>query len=289
MIALRRRNERSFNEARQNQRNIQLRDFLVAANRDRSFEAPASSKDAKPFENALLEFREPLVTPIQRSTHRLLPFWGRAAALRKQVEAAIQGLLELGQGQRVYACGGQLDRKRQSFEPSADRREGAASLAIQLRRTHRFTSICGAKEKKTRRRHRAQLDQRGDPPFVDDDGCKRFHVFESLAGDAYRLAARGEDPNVSTVTEEAVGDGRNAVEQMLAIVEDDQERLKTERGDQCVDHWLTGALANVEDGADAWGHRLPVFGRCQFDEPSAPRHRIDQLLSNLEREPGFAD
>ena len=71
-----------------------------------------------------------------------------------------------------------------------------------------------------------------------------------LTGEAQRLAARGEYPNLRGVGEDCLAESRAGGEQMLAVVEDDQELLGAQVIHQCVQHRAMLFFLQLQTGHD---------------------------------------
>ena len=71
---------------------------------------------------------------------------------------------------------------------------------------------------------------------------------------------------------------------MLAVVEQEQGRLRLERVDQRVGDRTTVLLANDYRGGDHTRHEQRVGYRSQLDQPDSVRIPVDDLRGELERE-----
>ncbi len=80
-------------------------------------EIEAADEHAKPVEHDLLFGREQLVRPVDQRAQGLLPLLQDARAAGQQLVAVLQAGIDVGDGQRADARGGELDRERDAFEP----------------------------------------------------------------------------------------------------------------------------------------------------------------------------
>ena len=105
---------------------------------------------------------------------------------------------------RARPCGGQLDREREPVEPAAELRDRCIG---------RVECVAAGRG--------GALDEelRG---FGTTARVERRHDVEVLTGEIERLPARGEQHDFGTRCEHAVRDGGGRIEQVLAVVEDDE-------------------------------------------------------------------
>ena len=80
-------------------------------------EIEAANEHAEPVEHDLLFGREQLVRPVDQRAQGLLPFLQHARAAGQQLVAVLQAGIDVGDGERADARGGELDRQRDAFQP----------------------------------------------------------------------------------------------------------------------------------------------------------------------------
>src|SRR5262249_35451786 len=76
---------------------------------------------------------------------------------------------------------------------------------------------------------------------------------------------------------------------MLAIVDDQQERLVLECRRQLLDRTTGGTETDAKDIADDGGYQLRIIERGELREPYAVRITVEEAAACLDREPGLAD
>ena len=94
---------------------------------------------------------------------------------------------------------------------------------------------------------------------------------DDLAGDAQRLAAGGEDREARGGAQQGVRKPRGRCQQVLAVVDDEQQRAGTEELDHRVDEVLVRQRPDVECCRDRVGNQPRVRDRGQLDQGGATR------------------
>ncbi len=126
---------------------------------------------------------------------------------------------------------------------------------------------------------------------------ERLHRPQQLAGDAEGLTAGGEDAHSRALRQDPVGEPRGGVDQMLAVVEDDQLAARPDAGHQAAGQVGVGdgrpyghaaGVAHAERGEHRLRHTLGVAYRGELGEPDTVRHPARQRLAGLHGEPGLA-
>ena len=110
---------------------------------------------------------------------------------------------------------------------------------------------------------------------------QRPHRVDLLAGNAERLAAGGDELQRRACGEQRLDDADDGVDDVLAVVENDQEaarrhvlgQARLERG--AVD------VGDAERRGDNGGHALAVLERRQVDEPDAVGEGVELLTRQL--------
>jgi len=99
-----------------------LADPVARADGLRRLEKEPARKDADPLEELLLLGLQELVAPVHGGPERLLPLERRGASGGEKAEPVLETSQDLGHGQDLHACGGQLDRERDAVQAPADLR-----------------------------------------------------------------------------------------------------------------------------------------------------------------------
>ena len=115
---------------------------------------------------------------------------------------------------------------------------------------------------------------------------QRRHRALVLAGDAEGRPARHQDRERGAGAEE-IGDQGGRRQQVLEVVEDEQETLRTEVGDQPLAERPLAGIRQVERLGDRRGDQAGVAERGQPDEPDPVREAAAQVAGHLEREAGL--
>ena len=79
-----------------------------------------------------------------------------------------------------------------------------------------------------------------------------------------------------------------SVEQVLAVVENEQDLAIAQRTRQHASEGLFGRLADAQDGRDARRHQRRVDHGTEFDQPHAVAVVVNQRSSDFERKPRLA-
>ena len=117
---------------------------------------------------------------------------------------------------------------------------------------------------------------------------KRRDAVHVLARDPERLATRREDLDGRARLDQPLGQLRRGIEDVLAVVEDEQQRLLADGIDECLQRGPAWFLPYLERRRDARGDELWIRERCQLDEPHARAGPVEERRSGLQGEPGLA-
>ena len=192
---------------------------------------------------------------------------------RQQLEASIEAGRDLVHVERAQACRRQLDRQRQPVETTDDLGDARplGGIGVELR-------IHGA------RPLHEQIDSR---PVVGRR--ERRHHVQLLAGHPQPLAAGRDDRHVRTGDQETIDEIGNRVEDVLAVVEQQQHLGLRQHRRQSIGQHLSGAAIDGQRGGDDVDGGLLAGGR-QFahHDGAVGTHRL-QAVTGLDEEPGLAD
>ena len=97
-------------------------------------ECAPSSEDRYAPKQALLRLVEQRVAPVDRGAQRLLPLGSVARARREHVEGVVEPLEQRVRGEEAKSGGCELERQRQTVQPSANRRDGVGVLGREVER-----------------------------------------------------------------------------------------------------------------------------------------------------------
>lgn len=171
-----------------------------------------------------------------------------------------------------HASGGQFDGEREAVH-------AAAQLAdrSQVPRTERRTAGGG----------RPFQEQRDRRPV--GGGVQRLESDALLAGHFERLAARGEDVHPRRPGQHGRREPGGAVDDLLAVVEDEQDPLRGEELHEAVGDVDVGAPFDPQRGRHGVWHLLVVQDRGQRAAPDAVRVVAGDGVDEVPAQPGLAD
>ncbi|MBD2893630.1 hypothetical protein amrb99_25520 [Actinomadura sp. RB99] len=246
----------------------------VAAHLPRRVRRRAAREDGEPLRDAPLVGGQQVPAPRDDRAQRPVPLVGGAGAARRDAEPVAEPVREVGDVHGAQPRRRQLDRERQVVERRADPPDGP-----RVRR----------EPAPHRRRPRGEQPdgrvavQRADGPQV-------------LAGDAERFAARREDAQVRARGEQPRGERGDRVDDVLAVVQDEQRRPVGERRDEPVLRGLRGVrglgarLAQAERAEQRAGQRRAVPQRRQLGEARRPgRAAASGPARHLDGQPRLPD
>ncbi len=210
-----------------------------------------------------------------------------ATAAGEQPESIRQSCGDLLDGQRTQPRGGQLDRERQTIEPTDDLDDRSDRLGVDREIRADGGGPIGEQA-------RGRIGERLVSGRVGGRLPQRRHDHQRLTGDGERFAARAEDSQSGATGQEVIGDLGGRVEQVLAVVQDDHRRLIGERVDQAIRGVAGGQCLALYERRLAQAHRAEhglrhvgrVGDRRELGEPDAVRDV--EPLGRLARQPGLA-
>jgi hypothetical protein len=103
-----------------------------------------------------------------------------------------------------------------------------------------------------------------------------------------RLAAGGQDSQVRAAPQQGLHDGRRGVDQVLAVVQDEQEPAPGEMAGEGLEQRLARPLDDAEHRRDRLGDQGAVVERGQRDEPDLGRLAGREPAGHLDRKPRLA-
>src|SRR5690606_28092437 len=96
---------------------------------------------------------------------------------------------------------------------------------------------------------------------------ERWHPVLLFAGDVQRFSAGSDDAQVWTGIEQAVDEAGTRVDKVLAIIEDEQARLRCEQRRNRGYVWRRTGPVQTERRHDYVWHQLGIRHRGQLDHP----------------------
>ena len=177
---------------------------------------------------------------------------------------------------------GQLDRQRDTVEPAAQVTDGGAVRRVDCERgIHRTRAIDEQASGITPHDGLEVVGRVGS-----GERPQRPHL---LALDRKPLTARRQDAHARRVAQHRGDEPGRRVEQMLAVVEDQEQALGAEELDDAILDRGAGAVVDAERERDDLDHRLGVTRDRELAEPRAIRMVWHDLGRDLDRQAGLAD
>lgn len=179
----------------------------------------------------------------------------------------------------MRARGRELDRERNPFEPANDLADGRrVVVVVRLRVRRRAHALYEERDRAVvQRARRGEGDVRGRIRERRDGA-------HELARDAEPLARRRDRVDAGTRLQQRLDDLGDAVEEMLAVVEDEQRALRAQmrenpgaRGADVGDRRLDGLRDAIDEG---------IVGRerGELDEPDAVGKALQHVGAELQAE-----
>ena len=220
--------------------------------------------DGQLLEQRLLVSVQEVVAPFDEPLQRAAGGVGGRAVTQER-RAPLENRDELLEPEHVHACGGELDRERQSVDAPGNLGGERESLRIRLE--------AGS------RRPRALEEE------LDRRALERRHREPRLARDVERFAARRHDPHSGALREERRRDPPCLGEHVLARVENHERFGSSQpRGHACE---RVGA-ANVNGVCEEPDSIARVARAREVDEPCAVGELVLERACRLDREPALA-
>ena len=241
-------------------------DELVGRDRLGGIEGEAAGEHGKPSQHGPFVLVEEVVTPRDRRLEGLLARHHRAAATREETEPIVECV---GDAVRVHdpdAGCRELQRERQTVQPSTDARHRLELLLVGREPAPRLVRALHEE------RHCRRLVERRNPP-------------RDLPGDTERLTARRHDVQVRDANEERVEHACGPVEHLLAVVEDEQRLAAAQLLHQGVDQRAVALLTQADRLGDGRGDEFGIPHRGEVDPPHPAGMTIGGFGGALEREP----
>ncbi len=195
--------------------------------RVRCFECERADKNAEPSQHSLLRFRQQSVAPVQQRMKRPMSRQRRTTSLPVHSESLVQEIRRALQTVNADAARNELDRERDPIKPAAEIRHDRRIRVSQLE-----ALVAGDRA----------LDEQ-----LDRGKCEsrlRIHLSVGwcvrerpqpmcvLALDAKRFATGRENVDVGCLAEHQFGKRRGRIDDVLAIVEDQQQTFGLQRRHQ---------------------------------------------------------
>ena len=112
---------------------------------------------------------------------------------------------------------------------------------------------------------------------------------DAFAGDREGLSRGGQDAHILRCCEDGIRQRRYRLDDMFAVIEDEQQLLAFERERDRLIHPAIRLLVHPQRLRGDAGDEFEIADRGQVDKPHAVGIAIEQLCTDLQREPRLAD
>ena len=210
----------------------------------RRLEREASGEHRQSPEDGALALGQELVAPVERGPERLLARQRGPVAAGEQREAVVEAGRDAECAERRHPCGGELDGERDAVQAPADGRDGRRHAVIWQEPRLRGVRPCHEQPDRIVPQHLLHVRVLGGHR-------QRRHAVHVLAGGAQRLAAGAQHGRAGTGAEDGLGETGGRIDEVLAVVEEQQEPLRTDGGADTVGRDAGAGQRQTEHG----GHR----------------------------------
>jgi hypothetical protein len=205
-----------------------------------------------------------------------------ARSAGQELVAVLEAGVDVGDGQRANARGGELERERDALEPGDQLGHGRRFLLVEDEA--RLVQLRPLDEQAYRGRARERLQA-----VAARRHGQRQHREALLAGGAQQLAARGQDAHVRRRLEDRVRELRRGLDHVLAVVEDQQGTVPLQVRADALQQRPARLLAHAERLRRLADDEPGVADRREVEEPDAVGKFVDLLGGGLQREARLAE
>ena len=213
---------------------------VVAADGRRRFQRAAAGKDAHAAKHRPFVLVEEIEAPIDQRSERLLPGQAFSARVSEQPESFVQPCQDLLWPQHGRFRRRELERERNSVEPSAD--IGDRVRVVGRQRELARCRACALREE-----------------FDRGVELQDVHVVDELAFDVERLSRRRQDRRVRTGAQDCVRHQRRGGKYVLTAIENQKHVLVGDRPGYRVRYGVF-RRSHFERRGGLCGHGVPVVG-----------------------------
>ncbi|HLW12350.1 MAG TPA: hypothetical protein VKU81_06600 [Casimicrobiaceae bacterium] len=275
--------QRFFHESRHEVEHVRPIEIIAGGDRFRGFECKVARKNRKPPEQHALWLRQQLVAPVDQRAQRLLPRERCAVAARQQPETVIQAGGNGLDSDRAHASSGEFDRQRNAIQSVADLRDVRGVVLGQVKRRLRGHRSLDEKPCGVRL---GDFRKRGFALRIGND--ERRQRIRRLAANVQPLAAGRQELHARQRLQQFRCQFRAGVDQMLAVVEDEQQLAVSAMPGQRLRHGAARFLLDPERRGHRLRHQFRVCERRKFDQPHAVGEIIKRVGRDLKRQARLA-
>src|ERR1051326_3904553 len=186
--------------------------------------------------------------------------------------------------ERARADRGQLDCKRHPVQLATQLDNGSVIVSGKVE-----LPACGYRpvtEKSDRFELAQLLDRRS---CVGLRKSERWYGMDKLSVDVERLAACGQDSDAWRPVENPTHHGRARIQQMFAVVDNEEQFLVNQVFDKRQNRRLTRLVAQAQRGQGGRRNQACIPNLLKVDEPYAVRKCSRQLTPGMQCQPRLAD
>ena len=237
-----------------------LADALAGCDGKRGLQRERADEHRQSAQRRAFGGRQQVVAPGERGTQRLVPRDRGAPPPPQQREAAVEQRGGAGNAIGIDAPGGELDRERDAVQPPADLGDERRVLLAEFE----FAQALGnAFHEELACRIGKDI---GDAePVALRRTIQRKQPVDALAFGTKGLAAGGENMQLGRLVNDALGQRRELVDDVLAAVEDQQHPPAAQERQQAR-HRVFGIDGQAERGGDGAGNEPGIRQRAEIDE-----------------------
>ena len=237
-------------------------------------EVESSGEHRTPVEGRPFSVVEQVVGPLHGVTQCLVTFQPTARTDEK-AEPIIEPVAHLGGRHRRHARGRQLDRQGDPVEVAADLHHGGGS-------SWSVNGIPADRLARARRRGRPR-------PSRYRRQIQRWHCPQLLVANAKPFTAGGKNIHGRRAREDGLDQVGSGIENMLAVVEDQQSDPALQRSGHRLADGLIRLLGDAQHRRHRVGHSRRISDGCEFENPNTVGEFIGKLRRDLQRKAGLAD
>ena len=211
-----------------------------------------------------------------------MPRQRRAAAIGEQGKAIVEAGCDLLKPKRGGARGRKLDGERDAVETPADGGDRRKILSL------RQEACIQRRRPSDEKLHGAASQESVRRLLLPRRHVERRHAVDMFTLDPQHLAARRQNRRVGTESRDRFRQFGRRVDDVLAIVENQEEFLPADGPGHGFGRNLAPAQLQAKDAGNRGGDQAGVQ-RHQFDQPDVAVKIRDQAAGSLQRQRGLAD
>ncbi len=256
---------------------------VTEAHRLHRFERELTGEHRQATEQRALQLGEQGITPIEGGAQRLLARRRDPAAPDQHAERIVEAGKDLREREDPDARRRKFEGEGDAVEAGADARDDRGVLSGEGEGGD--YGLCPDDEELHRGRSPDPVHGRRVIGVGEREGR---HPVLALVRDLQRFAAGGEDAERGAGSEELIRKRGTGVDQVLAVVEDEQGGPVREERTHVCDGWMRRRFVQPEEGGHGAGDERGIDDWRQFDQPNPMGKGRGEIGCELGRESGLA-